>query len=282
MNLSGRVADVLHLAVTAAEQYGRAPTGDHWRMRLADGGEVFVKHRSDAPAGFFEAEAAGLTWLNAAPGGPPLPAVLGVEPDLLVLPWLPDGAPSDPAVDRLAVQLGALHSAGARGFGGPAPGWIGAAPLDNRPCDTWPDFYAVRRVLPYVRLLRDGGMSAGDAAVFERFATRLPGLAGPAEPPARIHGDLWTGNVLWAYGRGWLADPAAHGGHRETDLAMLDLFAAGWVPRLLAAYDEATPLAAGWRERVPLHQVHPLLVHAVLFPGGGYLGAALAAAGRYL
>ena len=117
--------------------------------------------------------------------------------------------------------------------------------------------------------------------MFERLATRLPELAGPAEPPARIHGDLWTGNVLWSGGRGWLVDPAAHGGHRETDLAMLTLFGEGWVPRLLAAYAESTPLADGWRERQRLHQIHPLLVHAVLF-GGGYLAAALAAAEHYL
>ena len=87
--------------------------------------------------------------------------------------------------------------------------------------------------------------------------------------------------MLWSGGRGWLVDPAAHGGHRETDLAMLTLFGEGWVPRLLAAYAESTPLADGWRERQRLHQIHPLLVHAVLF-GGGYLAAALAAAEHYL
>ena len=87
--------------------------------------------------------------------------------------------------------------------------------------------------------------------------------------------------MLWSGGRGWLVDPAAHGGHRETDLAMLTLFGEGWVPRLLAAYAESMPLADGWQERQRLHQIHPLLVHAVLF-GGGYLGAALAAAEHYL
>jgi fructosamine-3-kinase len=98
---------------------------------------------------------------------------------------------------------------------------------------------------------------------------RISELAGPAEPPSRIHGDCWSGNVLWSGGRGWLIDPAAHGGHRETDLAMLALFGAPFLDRVLASYAEAAPLAAGWRARVPLHQLHPLLVHACLF-GAGY------------
>jgi fructosamine-3-kinase len=106
---------------------------------------------------------------------------------------------------------------------------------------------------------------------------RITELAGPAERPSRIHGDCWSGNVLWSGGRGWLIDPAAHGGHRETDLAMLALFGAPFLDRILASYDEAAPLAAGWRPRVPLHQLHPLLVHACLF-GTGYAGAVAEAA----
>ena len=102
---------------------------------------------------------------------------------------------------------------------------------------------------------------------------------GGDEPPARIHGDLWPGNVLWgADDRAWLVDPAAHGGHRETDLAQLALFGgAPHLDRVLAAYRESWPLADGWRERVPLHQLHLLLVHTALF-GGGYRDAVTRAA----
>ena len=113
--------------------------------------------------------------------------------------------------------------------------------------------------------------------MIERVCERLPELAGPAEPPARLHGDLWSGNVLWSSDGAWLIDPAAHGGHRETDLAMLALFGCPHLDTVLAAYDEAAPLAAGWRDRVPLHQLFPLLVHVVLF-GRGYAGQAVAAA----
>jgi fructosamine-3-kinase len=279
---SDRVPALLQTGVLSAAPTGAAVTGERWRLRLADGRDVFVKTRPDAPDGFFATEAAGLDWLGAAGGGRPLPAVLAHDTDLLVLPWLAEERPAAGAVDRLGRELAALHAAGSPVFGAEQDGWIGAAELENGPLDGWPEFYATRRVLPYVRQLRDAGrMTAREAAVFDRLAARLPGLAGPAEPPARNHGDLWTGNVLWSGGRGWLIDPAAHGGHRETDLAMLTLFGDGWVPRLLDAYAEVNPPADGWRERQRLHQVHPLLVHAVLFDGG-YLAAALSAASAYL
>ena len=110
---------------------------------------------------------------------------------------------------------------------------------------------------------------AGVAAV-ESVVRRIVDLAGPPEPPARLHGDLWAGNIVWTAERhAVLVDPAAHGGHRETDLAMLGLFGLPQLARVQAAYHEVHPLADGWQERQPLHQLFPLLVHAALF-GGGY------------
>jgi fructosamine-3-kinase len=150
--------------------------------------------------------------------------------------------------------------------------------MRNAPAPSWPEWYAADRLLPYLRTARDAGALTGEAArEIEAVADRLPGLPGPAEPPARLHGDLWSGNVLWSPAGAVLIDPAAHGGHRETDLAMLALFGCPHLDTVLAAYDEAAPLAAGWRDRVPLHQLFPLLVHVVLF-GGGYAAQALAAA----
>ena len=256
------------------------------RVRLAGGRLAFAKSaRGVAPPGFFAAEVNGLRWLADADGGPPVPAVLGVDDNVLVIEWVESGPASTEAAEGFGAALAVLHATGADTFGAPWPGYIGSAPMDNATEPSWPEFYAARRVLPYVRLLRDEGTLA-DAAVFDRLVDRLPGLAGPAEPPARLHGDLWSGNVLWgADGRVWLVDPAAHGGHRETDLAMLQLFGAPKLDRILAAYCDAAaaggrPLAAGWPDRVELHQLFPLLVHAVLF-GGGYVGRAVAIARHY-
>jgi len=123
-------------------------------------------------------------------------------------------------------------------------------------------------------------VSTSGAAAVQRVCERIDDLAGPAEPPARLHGDLWGGNVLAdRNGEGWLIDPVAYGGHREVDLAMLQLFGAP-SPRTIDAYREATPLADGHEDRVGLWQLFPLLVHAALF-GGHYRASAEHMARRY-
>jgi fructosamine-3-kinase len=156
--------------------------------------------------------------------------------------------------------------------------------MDNALAVDWPSFYARQRVLPFARLALDRGTLSLDAlTVIERVMNKLTELvdAAATEPPSRIHGDLWSGNLLWdPSGRAWLIDPAAHGGHRETDLAMLALFGAPHLERILAAYDEHRPLTDGWRRRVGLHQLHPLLVHAVLF-GRSYAQQAEAVARQF-
>jgi fructosamine-3-kinase len=142
----------------------------------------------------------------------------------------------------------------------------------------WGSWYAERRIVPYLqRAYDDGALSGTDARQVTAVIDRIGELAGPPEPPSRIHGDLWSGNVLWSGGGGALIDPAAHGGHRETDLAMLALFGAPYLDAILGAYSEAAPLADGWRSRVPLHQLHPLLVHVCLF-GPSYTPQLTAAA----
>lgn len=248
------------------------------RLRLSDGTNAVIKTRPQAPADFFRREAEGLQWLREA-GGAPVPEVLGVDEECLVLAWVEPGKPTAEAAEELGRALARTHAAGAKGFGGPDDGYIGLAPLPNRPLDTWPDFYASRRVMPYVRAALDRkALTVEQADTIESAMRRIRDIAGPAEPPARLHGDLWSGNVVWGTdGHAWLIDPAAHGGHRETDLAMLSLFGAPHLQRILDAYEEAAPLADGWRGRVALHQLHPLLVHAVLF-GGSYGARATAAA----
>ncbi|HLH58981.1 MAG TPA: fructosamine kinase family protein, partial [Streptosporangiaceae bacterium] len=180
-----------------------------------------------------------------------------------------------------------VPGAGGPCFGAPWPGFIASLPLDNRPWPAprgWAGWYAERRLLPFLRRASDAGtLGSRDVRLVEQVAARITEIGGPPEPPSRIHGDCWSGNVLWAAsdddadGRGWLIDPAAHGGHRETDLAMLALFGAPHLDRIIDGYTGVAPLAAGWRDRVPLHQLHPLLVHVCLF-GAGYRDQAMAAA----
>jgi fructosamine-3-kinase len=270
------VTQVLGVPVRRSTPLG----GGAARVELADGRTVVVK---DGPT--VVAEAAGLRWL-AVPDGPPVPEVLGCGGGRLVTAYVPHGRASPAAAAQLGRRLAVLHGAGAPAFGSGPPGsdaqaWIGRAPMANVPAAEWAPWYAEHRLLPYLRTARDAGdLAAGEAAAVERVCARLPELAGPPEPPARLHGDLWSGNVLWAVADtdgAWVIDPAAHGGHRETDLAMLALFGCPNLDVVQAAYDEATPLASGWRARVPLHQLFPLLVHVVLF-GRGYAAQTVAAA----
>jgi fructosamine-3-kinase len=279
--IASRVETLLDTAVVATTPVAGGDICTSTRLRLSDGSSALIKTRPHAPADFFPTEARGLRWL-ADSGGVHVPEVLAAEPDCLIMSWVEVGRPTTEAAERLGERLAITHGAGAESFGGADDGYIGTLPLPNRTAPTWPEFYATRRVLPYLKLARDrSAISSGDAAAVEDVVCRITDLAGPPEPPARLHGDLWSGNVLWGRdGRTWLVDPAAYGGHRETDLAMLALFGVPQLQRLLEAYHAAAPLADGWEDRVPLHQLFPLLVHACLF-GGGY-GARAGAAARAL
>ncbi|MGZ4443534.1 MAG: fructosamine kinase family protein [Nocardioidaceae bacterium] len=270
--IASRAEGLLGAAVVATTPVAGGEICTATRLRLSDGSSALMKTRAHAPADFFRAEADGLQWLAAAPGAD-VPEVLAVEEDCLILRWVDTGRATPDAAEQLGRSLAATHQAGAPVFGleSGADGYIGRLPMPNRPTDTWPEFFATRRLLPYLRLARDrGAITEEDAAAVDGVVRRITTLAGPAEPPARLHGDLWSGNVVWGQdGHAWLVDPAAYGGHRETDLAVLSLFGLPQLQRMLDAYDEATPLADGWQDRVGLHQLYPLLVHACHF-GGGY------------
>jgi fructosamine-3-kinase len=364
VNLSDRVRAATGRGVLRAGRVGGGDINEGWMLELDDGTPAFAKTRSDAAAGEYAAEAAGLAWL-AEPGALRIPRVLGVSDQVLVLEWVDEGNSGDAAA--LGAGLAELHAAGADAFGATPPAQVasggiastetasgetgsaetasgetgsaetasggisftetasgetgsaetasgetgsaetasggiastetasgetasrgiasgGAAPtrigpllLSNEPTPDWPTFYAERRLRPVLARAR---LSPTGVRAVERVCERLPELAGPPEPPARLHGDLWGGNVLWdRAGAPWLIDPAVYGGHREVDLAMLQLFGSPG-PAFFAAYEARRPLADGHAERTELWQLFPLLVHAALF-GGSYGDSAARVAERY-
>ncbi len=213
--------------------------------------------------------------------------VLGLGDDHLELRRLTQQPPTAEAARELGAGLARTHDAGARSWGAAPDGWDGDGfygplseplPLPLGRWTTWGTFYAEARVAPMVRVARDRGVYDATATrTFEQLCSRLTdGELDTDDRPARSHGDLWSGNVLWTADGATLIDPAAHGGHRENDLALLALFGAPHLDEIVAGYQEHHPLADGWRDRVPVHQLHCLLVHAILF-GGGYAEQALAA-----
>ena len=257
-------------------------------------------------------EAAGLRWLGAAEkdGGLSRARVASATAHRLVEERIPQGAPTREKARRAGAALARTHAAGAAWYGCPPPGWDGPGYAIGRSLTpvvgdsardgalSWGAACAEWRVMPHVRTIRDDGLvDAAEARLLTRVADRM--AAGDFDSPepalvraggqacARIHGDLWSGNLLWAADGtrasatgAALIDPMASGGHAETDLAMLQLFGCAYLDDLLAAYDEASPLADGWRDRVAIHQLVPVLLHCVLF-GGDYVGLALSIARRY-
>src|SRR5262249_13451402 len=160
---------------------------------------AFVKHRADAPPDFFEAEATGLRWLaEAIPhGGPDVPAVRAVKRHEIEIERIDAASWTTHADETFGRALAALHGLGAPSFRAPERGYIGPLPLDNTRSDDWAGFYVTRRVEPYLRQAIDQGSMPDTAArTFERLFDRIHEIAGPPEVPARIHGDLWRGNVL--------------------------------------------------------------------------------------
>ncbi|KQZ04945.1 phosphotransferase [Microbacterium sp. MEC084] len=228
-----------------------------------------VKEDPHAPEGFFESEAAGLRWLGGADGGARVVDVIRVGPGRIVLERVAEARPTPAAARAFGAALARTHDAGAAAFGAPPEGWDGPGFIGRRPQAyaheaSWGAFYARDRVLPFLDIAVAAGTVTCDEADLVRRACDAvaAGAFDDGEPPARVHGDLWAGNVLFSPEGVVMIDPAAHGGHRETDLAMLALFGAPHLSEILAGYDAAHPLRDGWRARVPLHQLHPLAVHA--------------------
>ncbi len=234
---------------------------DAWRVELVDRSVVFVKSHAAPPFGMFAAEAAGLAWLRAGPLR--VPSVIAAGASFLALEWLELGHRDRHSDEQLGRGLARLHACGAPSFGLDRSNYLATLPQDNTPESDIVAFYIERRLRPLIEKLRMPELGAQLDALAAR-----PDRFGPPEPPARLHGDLWWGNVAFCAGGPVLIDPAVYGGHREIDLAMLSLFG-GISDALVGAYHEVWPLAAGWRSRVKLWQLYPIAAHAVLF-GSAY------------
>lgn len=272
--LAEAIQSTIGVAVVDSTRISGGDMAAAFCLRLADHRTIFAKTHPSPPAGFFSREASDLRWLADAKALP-VAHVLAVsdnDPAFLALAWIEPGAERPSTDAEFGTGLAGLHRAGADCFGRTDRRTTGSLALPNEPAETWAEFYSERRLRPLARIATDrNSLSSETIGRIESIAARLDELGGPAEPPSRLHGDLWAGNRLVDVdGDSWLMDPASHGGHREFDLAMMRVFG-GFDAAAFDAYNDRFPLPDGWRARVPLHQLAPLVVHAIKF-GGGYVG----------
>ncbi|MGB5697383.1 MAG: fructosamine kinase family protein [Polyangiales bacterium] len=270
------------MRVTGSKRLGGGDINDAFEVSLADGTSVFVKTNPNPPRAMFDAEARGLRWLAEA-GAIRVPRIIAVsdeQPAYLALELLVPARRRENFDEELGRSLAALHAFGAPSFGLDHDNFIGRLRQSNACAEDWASFYWVSRLEPQLRLATDRGLiDASTRARFDRLRRSLGERVGPPEPPSRLHGDLWGGNLhIDDAGRPCLIDPAVYGGHREVDLAMMQLFG-GFRERVFAAYEEAWPMAPDASARVPLYQLYPLLVHVNLF-GGSYVSSVISALDR--
>jgi fructosamine-3-kinase len=202
-DVAGRLERLAGADVRDLRPAGSAHRWRYYRAVLADGREVFAKVAAAGLDGVFGAEAHGLRWLGEA-GAVPVPEVVGWDDATLIVSWVAAGPASAGAAERFGRDLARMHGAGAPAFGAPWPGFIASLPLPNdgpvapgphRGPPSWPDWYTEFRVLPYLGLAVEAGtLNGADARLVESAAARAGALAGPAEPPSRVHGDCWSQN----------------------------------------------------------------------------------------
>jgi protein-ribulosamine 3-kinase len=264
----------------AVKLLGTAAVGGgsiHRAQRLdTDAGPFFLKSNNTPDAADnFAAEWDGLTTLQGRSSlRVPAPIARGLDGGQawLLMAWLPSLPQRADTWTRLGEGLAALHRHTQAQHGHSRDNYIGSLPQSNPASPNWATFFAEQRLQPQARLAaRRGLWDAQLQARLDHLCARLPALL-PGEPPALLHGDLWSGNVLpctGPEGHPAIFDPAVYYGHREMDIAMTRLFG-GFDPGFYAAYHAAYPLEPGWEGRCGLHNLYPLMVHLNLF-GAGYL-----------
>ncbi len=186
----------------------------------------------------------------------------------LLLEWLEKGVPQKDMWENLGKGLAMMHKQPQEYFGLDEDNYIGSLDQNNDPHDEWHFFYSECRIKPLVKKLFDAGdLSSTDIRDMDLFCNNLKTIL-PSESPSLLHGDLWAGNyMIISSGYAAIFDSAVYYGHREMDIGMTKLFG-GFDQRFYEAYNETNPLEKRWENRLPITQLYPLLVHAVLF--GGY------------
>jgi len=248
-------------------------------------GAYFLKWNPSIPEDMFALERKGLELLRSA-DEVKIPAVYGhgtIDGKRYLLLEYVEGAPRKPDYwQHYGRAMANLHQSHTRkNYGLDHDNYIGSLPQENEPMDNWIDFFRDNRLEFQLQLVLQGGLVDGRFAErYRKFYDYLPELL-PENPPALLHGDMWSGNVMTGPdGYVCLMDPAVYFGHREIELAFTQMFG-GFDRDFYAAYHEAYPLDPGYDERVPIYNIYPHMTHVNLF-GTSYLSGVESVLSRYL
>jgi len=244
--------------------------------------DLFIKlNKPDLFPGMFNAEMLGLKLLHELSDFViPKPLFSGKTPecDFLIMDWVDLTSHGD--WKKFGKTLAEMHLRTHEKFGLNHQNYIGSLQQDNTFEQTWSEFYTNRRLNPLCKKAYDNGqIDAPMLKAFEKLYQRLDEIY-PIESPSLLHGDLWSGNRAFTSDNiPCIYDPAVYYGHREMDLAMTKLFG-GFPDEMYQAYQQSYPLESGWKNRIPIGQLFPLLVHVILF-GGGYINQVRSIVGKF-
>lgn len=175
----------------------------------------------------------------------------------------------------------------------PAPyGWhrnnfLGPTPQPNAQSDDWVYFNATFRIGYQIELAKTNGhLTRHESESLHRVMDRLPDFI-PCNPaPARLHGDLWSGNAMTTIDpqtktpRIAVIDPAVSIGDAWADIAMMRLFGGFPIP-CLNAYREANEDHDQLEQRIAIYQLYHALNHLNIF-GPSYMSSTMSIAQQLL
>ncbi|HLN71670.1 MAG: fructosamine kinase family protein [Methylococcaceae bacterium] len=276
---------------TSVQLKGKHPLGggciNHAVKLDTTAGDYFLKWHATAPSDIFVKEGAGLDEMRSV-DNPYLriPKVIWSKeadewPGLLLIEYLPDPTTHSGYDERLGRGIAVIHRHTASAYGFHHSNYCGNTLQDNTWTQSWPEFYAVRRIEALIKqLVEKRGMPSDEQKVYSKLTDKMPQLLSHSTTPSLIHGDLWSGNYMYTADGPALIDPACYYADREMELGMMQLFG-GFSTEVWDAYQDEFPLPEGWQQRIELYQLYHVLNHYLLF-GGSYGTQALHIARQYL
>jgi len=266
-----RLESILENEILTIDFFQKGQIGDIYRVRTVD--ESYILKTSQ-PSESLKIEAEMLLDINKYKI--PVPHVFDVGDSHLLMEFIEESSvPVKVKELQAAKSLSALHSVTneSRMYGYYYNTTIASFNQNNEQTQySWGLFLAQMRIMPMAKICYDKGYLSKEAVdklevlcrdIYKRIDMN-------SITPSLLHGDLWSGNVLFNDTGATLIDPAIYFGDREMELAFILMFNT-FGDTFFNTYSEVHPLSDDFYEtKVPLYQIYPYLVHVALY-GNTYL-----------